>query len=146
MDFILRVVGIVQNILSFCHVQNFTGRQSLKETGGDICTVYAVSLQWLTEAAQCQCCHCDKYISSWLCVEEVITFVCSVQLAALQRLELENQDAAKQLEDVVAQGEKLLVEVQQALHDIAQTQLQSQTLETSVTVSSALASSSSRDE
>jgi len=60
-----------------------------------------------------------------------------VQLASLQRLEMENQDAAKKLEDVVAQGEKLLVQIQQALHDIAQSQLQSQMLETSVTVSSA---------
>jgi len=56
------------------------------------------------------------------------------QLASLQRLELENQEAARQLEDVVAQGEKLLVQIQTALHDIAQSQLQSQTLETSVTV------------
>ena len=57
-----------------------------------------------------------------------------MQLASLQRLEVENQEAAKQLEDVVAQGEKLLVQIQQALHDIAQSQLQSQMLETSVTV------------
>jgi len=66
----------------------------------------------------------------------------SVQLASLQRLEVENQEAAKQLEDVVAQGEKLLVQIQQALHDIAQSQLQSQMLETSVTVPSALPSNS----
>jgi len=65
-----------------------------------------------------------------------------VQLASLQRLELENQEAARQLEDVVAQGEKLLVQIQQALHDIAQSQLQSQMLETTVTVSSALPNSS----
>jgi len=68
-----------------------------------------------------------------------------LQLAALQRLELENQEAAKQLEDVVAQGEKLLVQIQQALHDIAQSQLQSQMLETSVTVSSASTSDSSTE-
>lgn len=65
-----------------------------------------------------------------------------MQLASLQRLELENQEAARQLEDVVAQGEKLLVQIQQALHDIAQSQLQSQMLETTVTVSSALPNSS----
>jgi len=65
-----------------------------------------------------------------------------VQLASLQRLELENQEASKQLEDVVAQGEKLLVQIQRALHDIAQSQLESQMLETSVTASSASANSS----
>lgn len=65
-----------------------------------------------------------------------------MQLASLQRLELENQEASKQLEDVVAQGEKLLVQIQRALHDIAQSQLESQMLETSVTASSASANSS----
>lgn len=65
-----------------------------------------------------------------------------LQLASLQRLEMENQEAAKQLEDVVAQGEKLLVQIQQALHEIAQSQLQSQMLETFVTVPSASASNS----
>jgi len=55
---------------------------------------------------------------------------------------MENQEAAKQLEDVVAQGEKLLVQIQQALHEIAQSQLQSQMLETSVTVPSASTSNS----
>jgi len=67
------------------------------------------------------------------------------QLASLQRLELENQEAARQLEDVVAQGEKLLVQIQTALHDIAQSQLQSQTLETSVTVSPTAPSTSRTD-
>jgi len=66
-----------------------------------------------------------------------------VQLASLQCLEQENQEAAKQLEDVVAQGEQLLVQVQRALHDIAQSQLHSQMLETSVTLSSASSANSS---
>jgi mediator of RNA polymerase II transcription subunit 21 len=51
----------------------------------------------------------------------------------LYRLEMENQEAAKQLEDVVARGEALLSRIQQALHDIAQSQLHSQMLETSIT-------------
>jgi len=68
-----------------------------------------------------------------------------VQLASLQRLEVENQEAAKQLEDVVAQGEKLLVQIQQALHDIAQSQLQSQMLETSVTALSLSATNDRTD-
>lgn len=77
----------------------------------------------------------------------VYTCICILlQLASLQRLELENQEAAKQLEDVVSQGETLLVQIQLALHDIAQSQLQSQMLETSVTVSSASSASSSKPE
>jgi mediator of RNA polymerase II transcription subunit 21 len=56
-----------------------------------------------------------------------------MQLTSLKKLEMENQDAAKQLEDVVTRGEALLTQIQQALHDIAQSQLHSQMLETSVT-------------
>ena len=51
------------------------------------------------------------------------------QLASLCRLEEENQEAARQLEEVVQQGETLLTQIQQALHDIAQTQLDSQALQ-----------------
>lgn len=52
-----------------------------------------------------------------------------LQTASLRRLEEENQEAAKQLEEVVVQGEKLLGKIQNALHDISQTQLQCQMLE-----------------
>ncbi|KAK2169354.1 hypothetical protein NP493_1194g00030 [Ridgeia piscesae] len=52
-----------------------------------------------------------------------------LQLASLCRLEEENQEAARQLEEVVQQGETLLTQIQQALHDIAQTQLDSQALQ-----------------
>lgn len=52
-----------------------------------------------------------------------------LQAANLRRLELENQDAARRLEDVVQQGEALLEQIQQALHDIAESQLNMQHLE-----------------
>jgi len=55
----------------------------------------------------------------------------------LKQLEFENQEAAKQLEHVVEQGEALLSRIQLALHDIAQSQLHSQMLETSITKASA---------
>lgn len=56
-------------------------------------------------------------------------FVLSLQLASLKKLEIENQDAAHKLEEVVHKGELLLDQTQQALHDIAQSQLKSQALE-----------------
>ena len=56
--------------------------------------------------------------------------VCLFQAASLQRLEAENQEAARKLEEVVSKGETLLTQIQQALHDIAQSQLQAQALET----------------
>ncbi|KAL8613179.1 Mediator of RNA polymerase II transcription subunit 21 [Nucella lapillus] len=55
-----------------------------------------------------------------------------LQLTSLQRLETENQDAANRLEGVVMKGEELLAEIQLALQDIAQAQLQSQALESSM--------------
>ena len=51
------------------------------------------------------------------------------QLAALQKLEIENFQAARKLEEVVEKGELLLQQVQTALSDIAQTQLKMQALE-----------------
>ncbi|KAK7088575.1 hypothetical protein V1264_022481 [Littorina saxatilis] len=55
-----------------------------------------------------------------------------LQLASLQRLEAENQESASTLEDVVKRGEELLQNIQQALQDIAQAQLKSQELESSM--------------
>lgn len=55
-----------------------------------------------------------------------------LQLASLQKLESENQDAANRLEEIVKKGEELLEEIQLALQDIAQAQLQSQALESSL--------------
>lgn len=51
-----------------------------------------------------------------------------LQLKSLQVLEIENQEAAKNLEDVVKQGEHLLLQIQEAQHDIASIQLQCQAL------------------
>ncbi|KAL7295234.1 hypothetical protein TKK_0011442 [Trichogramma kaykai] len=49
-----------------------------------------------------------------------------LQVASLTKLEQENQEAADQLEEVVAQGEALLQRIQAALQDIAQSQLDMQ--------------------
>ncbi|KAK2162876.1 hypothetical protein LSH36_90g06027 [Paralvinella palmiformis] len=56
---------------------------------------------------------------------------CSVELQtmSLRRLEQENNAAAEKLEMVVQKGECLLAKIQDALHDIAQSQLDSQSLE-----------------
>ncbi|XP_023930513.1 mediator of RNA polymerase II transcription subunit 21 isoform X2 [Lingula anatina] len=51
-----------------------------------------------------------------------------LQAASLKRLEAENQDAARRLEEVIMKGEALLEQIQQALSDIASSQLQSQSL------------------
>ncbi len=53
-----------------------------------------------------------------------------LQEASLQKLEKENADAAQKLGDVVKQGEAILQEIQSALHDVAQSQLEIQKLET----------------
>jgi mediator of RNA polymerase II transcription subunit 21 len=52
-----------------------------------------------------------------------------LQSASLQKLEEENRETANKLEDVVKQGEATLKEIQAALHDIAQAQLDIQKLE-----------------
>lgn len=49
-----------------------------------------------------------------------------LQVASLSRLEQENQKAAEQLEEVVKRGETLLQQIQAALQDIAQSQLDMQ--------------------
>jgi mediator of RNA polymerase II transcription subunit 21 len=55
----------------------------------------------------------------------------STQTSSLRRLEAENQDAAAKLEEVVKRGERLLDRIQDALHDIAQSQLAQQNLSNS---------------
>lgn len=55
-----------------------------------------------------------------------------LQLQSLQRLEQENQESAQKLKEVVCKGEELMAQIQQALQDIAQAQLQSQALESSI--------------
>ena len=52
-----------------------------------------------------------------------------LQSASLLKLEEENAEAANKLEEVVKQGEATLKEIQAALHDIAQAQLDMQRLE-----------------
>ncbi|XP_053210783.1 mediator of RNA polymerase II transcription subunit 21-like [Panonychus citri] len=49
-----------------------------------------------------------------------------LQASHLKRLEAENQEAAQRLEETVAKGEKLLEQIQKALQDIAEAQLQMQ--------------------
>lgn len=44
-------------------------------------------------------------------------------MASLRRLELENQEAAERLQDVVRRGEGLLEQIQASLADIVQCQL-----------------------
>jgi len=46
-----------------------------------------------------------------------------LQIASLKRLEKENEETALKLEEVVRQGEWLLGKIQDALHDIALSQL-----------------------
>ncbi|RZF40571.1 hypothetical protein LSTR_LSTR013285 [Laodelphax striatellus] len=53
-----------------------------------------------------------------------------LQIASLRLLEQENQEAAERLEEVVRRGEVLLEQVQAALADIAQSQLEMQQLTT----------------
>ena len=50
-------------------------------------------------------------------------------MAALRRLEAENQEAARQLEDTVAKGEVLLEKIQSILSDIAHSQLKAQRMQ-----------------
>lgn len=49
-----------------------------------------------------------------------------LQNQSLKRLEIENQEAAERLEEIALKGEKLLGEIQSALEDIAQAQLDMQ--------------------
>ncbi|XP_075218491.1 mediator of RNA polymerase II transcription subunit 21-like isoform X2 [Lycorma delicatula] len=51
-----------------------------------------------------------------------------LQIASLRRLEQENQEAGERLEEIVRRGEILLEQVQAALADIAQSQLEMQQL------------------
>ncbi len=44
-------------------------------------------------------------------------------MASLRKLEKENEQAAQKLEEAVVEGEQMLSKIQNALHDIAQTQL-----------------------
>jgi len=53
-----------------------------------------------------------------------------LQEASLIELEKHNSEAAQKLEDVVKQGEAIRQEIQSALHDVAQQQLEIQKLET----------------
>ncbi|KDR22437.1 mediator of RNA polymerase II transcription subunit 21 [Zootermopsis nevadensis] len=53
-----------------------------------------------------------------------------LQVASLRRLEQDNKDAGEQLEEVVRRGEALLEQIQAALADIAQSQLDMQHLQT----------------
>ncbi|GAB6030091.1 Mediator of RNA polymerase II transcription subunit 21 [Chamberlinius hualienensis] len=52
-----------------------------------------------------------------------------LQAKSLQRLEQENQEASWNLEHVIQRGERLLEQIQQALRDIANSQLEIQRLQ-----------------
>lgn len=54
--------------------------------------------------------------------------MCYFQLQSLRVLETENQEAAERLEMVVRRGQELLEQIQKALSDIAQAQLDMQHL------------------
>ncbi|CAG2113672.1 unnamed protein product [Medioppia subpectinata] len=54
-----------------------------------------------------------------------------LQSAALRRLEQENSDSAQRLTETVKRGEELLEQIQNALQDIAQSQLKMQCLHSS---------------
>ncbi|XP_035221579.1 mediator of RNA polymerase II transcription subunit 21-like [Stegodyphus dumicola] len=51
-----------------------------------------------------------------------------LQEASIKRLDEENKEAARRLEEVVLKGEFLLEQIRQALHDIAQSQQEMQRL------------------
>ncbi|XP_077995808.1 mediator of RNA polymerase II transcription subunit 21-like isoform X1 [Glandiceps talaboti] len=51
--------------------------------------------------------------------------------ASLQRLEQENRDAARRLQEIVRKGEVLLERIQEALKEIADSQLQAQNTQSS---------------
>lgn len=51
-----------------------------------------------------------------------------LQVASLRLLEQENQETAEKLEDIVQRGQELLEQIQAALSDIAQAQLDMQHL------------------
>jgi mediator of RNA polymerase II transcription subunit 21 len=53
----------------------------------------------------------------------------------LRRLEQENQESAQRLEETVKRGEVLLEQIQNALQDIAQSQLKMQCLQTNDEIS-----------
>ncbi|XP_033627490.1 mediator of RNA polymerase II transcription subunit 21-like [Asterias rubens] len=53
-----------------------------------------------------------------------------LQQASLKHLEVENQEAAHKLGEVVQRGEALLVRIQEALGDIAEAQLRTQSAKT----------------
>ncbi|XP_077995809.1 mediator of RNA polymerase II transcription subunit 21-like isoform X2 [Glandiceps talaboti] len=54
-----------------------------------------------------------------------------LQNASLQRLEQENRDAARRLQEIVRKGEVLLERIQEALKEIADSQLQAQNTQSS---------------
>jgi len=54
---------------------------------------------------------------------------CYFQISSLRHLEEESREAGQQLEEVVARGEALLTQIQAALSDIAQSQLDMQHLQ-----------------
>ncbi|BFZ18207.1 hypothetical protein BsWGS_21246 [Bradybaena similaris] len=58
-----------------------------------------------------------------------------LQVASLQKLEIENQEEAERLEEIVSRGEMLLKTIQKSLEEIAASQLHSQALESNFSLS-----------
>lgn len=69
-----------------------------------------------------------------------------LQVASLNRLEQENQQAGEQLEEVVRQGEALLQRIQAALQDIAQSQLDMQNPTSTTVINMNLSSTNIKQE
>uniref|UniRef100_T1J5E1 Mediator of RNA polymerase II transcription subunit 21 n=1 Tax=Strigamia maritima TaxID=126957 RepID=T1J5E1_STRMM len=61
--------------------------------------------------------------------QEHVCLVRGFWAKSLHRLEQDNQDAGRKLEEVVHRGELLLEQIQQALRDIAKSQLETQKLQ-----------------
>ncbi|KAF4520170.1 hypothetical protein B566_EDAN008988 [Ephemera danica] len=107
-------IGILQQCATPSKFPGFSGSQTPSQTqdSEDYAHLFA------TLVARCAK-DIDVLIDS-LPSEEAST---ELQVAALKRLEQDNQEAAERLQDVVRRGEGLLEQIQAALSDIVQCQL-----------------------
>lgn len=88
----------------------------------------------LIESLPCEESSTDLQVVFIVCIMLLKKLLHDVfQLQSLRILEEENQEAAEKLETVVSQGQDLLEQIQAALSDIAQAQLNMQHLSTNAT-------------